>query len=63
MIRIKFLVVVLPINVLALQGCTVLAIAAAGLATDAAIGTARLGGKAIGAAAGLAISGSSDEKR
>ena len=71
-IRIKFLFMVLPISVLALQGCTVLAVAGAvgavavgtaNMVTDAAIGTARLGGKAIGAAAGSPISCNSDEKK
>ena len=72
MIRIKFLFMFLPISVLALQGCTVSAVAGAvravavgtaGMVTDAAIGTARLSGKAIGAAAGSAISCNSDEKK
>ena len=55
----------------ALQGCTVLAIAdtvgsvavgTVGLAADAAIGTVRLGGKAVGAIAGAAIPGGDDKK-
>ena len=63
----------LPTLVLALQGCTVLAVAdvvgsvavgTVGLAADAAIGTAKLGGKAVGAVAGAVIPGdSSNEKK
>lgn len=54
-----------------LQGCTVLAVAdtvgsvavgAVGLAADAAIGTVRLGGKAVGAVAGAVSPGSDDKK-
>ena len=68
----KLLIVLLPVSLMTLQGCTVLAIADAvgsvavgtvGLAADAAIGTVRLGGKAIGAVAGAVILGSSDEKK
>ena len=68
----KLLLVLLPVSLLTLQGCTVLAVAdvvgsvavgTVGLAADAAIGTVRLGGKAIGAVAGAVIPGSSDEKK
>lgn len=56
---------------LALQGCTVLAVAdavgsvavgTAGLVADAAIGTVKLGGKAVGAMADAATPGG-DEKQ
>lgn len=62
----------LSMSLLALQGCTVLAVAdavgtvavsTAGLVADVAIGTARLGGKAVGAIAGAVIPGNSDEKK
>jgi hypothetical protein len=54
-----------------LQGCTVLAVAdvvgsvavgTVGLAADAAIGTVKLGGKAVGAIAGAVIP-DADEKK
>ena len=62
----------LSMSLLALQGCTVLAVAdavgtvavsTAGLVADVAIGTARLGGKAVGAIAYAVIPGNSDEKK
>ena len=71
MMLLKPVFILLPITLLALHGCTVLAVAdavgsvavgTAGLAADAAIGTVRLGGKAIGAVAG-AVMPSSEEKK
>ena len=68
----RLLTFILSISILALQGCTVLAVAdavgsvavgTAGLAADAVIGTARLGGKAIGAVAGAVIPGGSEDKK
>ena len=68
----KPLLVLLPISLFPIQGCTVLAVADAvgsiavgtvGLAADAAIGTVRLGGKAVGAVAGAVIPGNNDEKK
>ncbi len=59
------------ISACALQGCTVLAVAdvvgsvavgTVGLAADAAIGTVKLGGKAVGAVAGAVIP-DADEKK
>jgi hypothetical protein len=58
-------------STMALQGCTVLAIAdtvgsvavgAAGMAADAAIGTVKITGKAIGAAADAVIPDSEPKK-
>ena len=55
----------------ALQGCTVLAVAdvvgsaavgTVGLATDAVIGTVKLGGKAVGAVADAVIPGGDEKK-
>ena len=72
MIALKWLFMTLWVSLLALQGCTVLAVAdavgtvavgTAGLVADAAVGTVRLGGRAIGAVAGAAIPGNSDEKK
>lgn len=63
--------IALATSVASLAGCAVvsavdttagLAISAAGLAADAAIGTVRLTGKAIGAAADLAVPDESPEK-
>ena len=54
-----------------LQGCTVLAVADAvgsvavgtvGLAADAAIGTVKLGGKAVGAVADVVLPGGDEKK-
>ena len=39
------------------------AVGTAGLVADAAIGTVRLGGKAIGAVASAAVPGNGDEKK
>lgn len=59
------------VGTLALQGCTVIAIAdavgsaavgAAGLATDAAIGTVKVTGKVVGAAAAAVIPDSAPTK-
>jgi hypothetical protein len=56
----------------ALQGCTVLAIAdtagslavkGVGLAADAAVGTVKVTGKAVGAAADLVIPGGEEDKK
>jgi hypothetical protein len=53
-----------------LSGCTVITVAGAavglaatagGMAVDAAVGTVRLTGKAVGAAAGAVLPGGSDE--
>ena len=72
MMLLKPVFILLPITLLALQGCTVLAVADAvgsvavgtvGLAADAAIGTVRLGGKAIGAVAGAAMPNSEEKKK
>ena len=72
MMLLKPVFILLPIILLALQGCTVLAVAdavgsvavgTAGLAADAAIGTVRLGGKAIGAVAGAATPNSEEKKK
>ena len=66
------LLVLLPISLFPIQGCTVLAVADAvgsvavgtvGLAADAAIGTVRLSGKAVGAVASAVIPGNNDEKK
>jgi hypothetical protein len=60
----KLLVLLALCTMAALQGCTVLAIAdtvgsvavgAAGVAADAAIGTVKITGKAVGAVAGAVI--------
>jgi hypothetical protein len=57
--------------VAALSGCTVitvagaaagLAVTAGGLAVDAAVGAAKLTGKAVGAAAGAVLPGGDEEK-
>jgi hypothetical protein len=57
-------------SLFALQGCTVLAVADAvgsvavgtvGLAADAAIGTVKLGGKAVGAVAGAVLPGGAEK--
>ena len=72
MMLLKPVFILLPITLLALQGCTVLAVTdavgsvavgTAGLAADAAIGTVRLGGKAIGAVAGAAMPNSDEKKK
>ena len=72
MMLLKPVFILLPITLLALQGCTVLAVAdavgsvavgTASLAADAAIGTVRLGGKAIGAVAGAATPNSEEKKK
>ena len=64
MFRSKILLLALLATALVLQGCTVLAIAdtvgsvavgAAGLAADAAIGTVKITGKAVGAVADAVI--------
>ena len=68
MMLLKPVFILLPIS---LHGCTVLAVADAvgsvavgtvGLAADAAIGTVRLGGKAIGAVAGAAMPNSEEKE-
>lgn len=60
------------VGLLLLQGCTVLAVAdvvgsvavgTVGLAADAVIGTARLGGQAIGAAASAVLPDSGSDNR
>jgi hypothetical protein len=60
------------LSVLALQGCTVLAIAdtagslavkGVGLAADAAVGTVKVTGKAVGAAADLVIPDGEEAKK
>jgi hypothetical protein len=57
------------VTTMALQGCVVLAVAdtvgslavkSAGMAADAAIGTVKITGKAVGAVADVVIPGSSD---
>ena len=72
MMLLKPVFILLPITLLALQGCTVLAVTDAvgsvavgtvGLAADAAIGTVRLGGKAIGAVAGAVMPSSDDKEK
>ena len=59
-------IAVMLASLFALQGCTVLAVADAvgsvavgtvGLAADAAIGTVKLGGRAVGAVAGAVLPG------
>jgi hypothetical protein len=66
----KISIIVVFASVFALQGCTVLAVADAvgsvavgtvGLAADAAIGTVKLGGKAVGAVAGAVLPGSAEK--
>jgi hypothetical protein len=66
----KITMIVVFASVFALQGCTVLAVADAvgsvavgtvGLAADAAIGTVKLGGKAVGAVAGAVLPGGADK--
>ena len=68
----RLISILLPTTLLALQGCTVLAVADAvgsvavgtvGLAADAVIGTVRLGGKAVGTVAGAASPSSDDKKK
>ena len=68
----RLISILLPLTLLALQGCTVLAVADAvgsvavgtvGLASDAVIGTVRLGGKAVGAVAGAASPNGDDKKK
>ena len=72
MISPRYFSIFLCIGLLALQGCTVLAVAdavgtvavgTAGLVADAAVGTVRLGGRAIGAVAGAALPATNDEKK
>jgi hypothetical protein len=67
----KIFFITLLICMLALQGCTVLAIAdtvgsvavgAAGMAADAAIGTVKITGKAVGAVADAVIPGGDSKK-
>lgn len=68
--RVPFFIILLALAG-ALQGCTVIAIAdavgsaavgAAGLATDAAIGTVKITGKVVGAAADAVIPDSTPTK-
>jgi hypothetical protein len=67
----KIFFMTLLVCMLALQGCTVLAIAdtvgsvavgAAGMAADAAIGTVKITGKAVGAVADAVIPGGDSKK-
>lgn len=67
----KLFIAILFAGSCSLQGCTVLAVADAvgsvavgtvGLAADAAIGTARLGGKAVGAVADAVLPGADAKK-
>lgn len=69
--RSKLLFLIVVTAMVALQGCTVLAIAdtvgsvavsAAGMAADAAIGTVKITGKAVGAVADAVIPGSENIK-
>ena len=67
----KFAPFLLTASLFTLQGCTVLAVAdtvgsvavgTVGLAANAVIGTVKLGGKAVGAAADAVIPGGDEKK-
>ena len=71
MSSIKWAVALVLTSSFVLQGCTVLAVAdvvgsvaigTVGLAADAVIGTAKLGGKAVGAVADVVVPGGDEKK-